>query len=466
MKKHKILFIAAMIIIVGVVLLSCKAPEIIKKTVTETVTETVEVEVEVEVPAEVEEVAEEEEPITLYFWDEAGQIHDEMQPMFDLYSAEHPNVTFSVSTFDAGGLQDIVPSALSSGAEDLDFLFYYGHGEAQEFGEKGLLTDLTPYYGEYDWYNQQYPGASLELTASNGKLYFISTDFVMYGINYYNKAIFDAAGVEAPSELEDIFEISAKIKDAGNDTWGIGNQWFWTVRQVAESLSLRFIPNDVHSILFDWKNLSSEEQRENLDLLKSEGVLEVFKFIERMAEEGVFIEGFNTLDDGGGRLAFTNESAAIYSSGSWAIGLIMSEAPQIDFDYFIMPTYEGRTNFPASYANSLTVPSYTAGKKLEVILDFFNSMLQPEYAKFSFDAALISSSTNFSEAELAEFVDPITAKLINDSSAKGGVVTIHSNWPTDMAVAWDTACQEVTAFTMTPEEAVQLFYDTAEEMLE
>ena len=413
-----------------------------------------------------EEVAMEEEPVTLFVWDEAGQIHDELQPMFDLYTSEHPNVTFSVSTFEMTNLNDVVPSALASGAEDLDFLFFYGHGEGQKLGEKGLLTDLTPYYEEFDWYGQQYPGAALELTASDGKLYFLSTDFVMYGINYFNKGIFESAGVEAPNELEDLFDINGKIMDAGYETWAIGNQWFWTVRQVAESLSLRLIPEDINSTLVNWKNLSSEEQRDNLDLIKSEGVLEVFKYIERMAKEGMFIEGFNTLDDGGGRLAFTDEKAAIYSSGSWAVGLVASEAPQIDLDYFIMPTFEGRTNFPASYANSLSIPSYTTGKKLEVIMDFFNSMLKPEYAKSSFAAGLISSSTNFSEEDLAENVDLVTAKLIKDSGVLGGVTTFYSNWPQEMAVAWDTACQEVTGFTMTPEEAVDYIYCIAEENIE
>lgn len=57
MKKQKILFIAAMIIIVGVGLLSCKAPEVVRETVVETVTETVEVEVEVEVEVASEEAA-------------------------------------------------------------------------------------------------------------------------------------------------------------------------------------------------------------------------------------------------------------------------------------------------------------------------------------------------------------------------------------------------------------------------
>ena len=201
--------------------------------------------------------------------------------------------------------------------------------------------------------------------------------------------------------------------------------------------------------------------------MKSEGVLEVFRLLRKMTEAGMFIDGFNTLDDGAARLAFSEERAAVYSSGSWAVGLLASEAPQIDLDYFLMPEHAGRTTFPASYANSLTIPAYTSGTKLDAILDFFNNMLKPEYAKSSFAAGLISSSTNFSEAEIAANVDPLTARLIKDNGEKGGVVTHFSNWPQEMAAgAWDIAAQEVTAFTMTPEEAVEYIHSAAKKTIE
>ena len=39
-------------------------------------------------------------PVTLSVWTEAGQINDELKPMFDMYTAQHPNVTFRVSAFE------------------------------------------------------------------------------------------------------------------------------------------------------------------------------------------------------------------------------------------------------------------------------------------------------------------------------------------------------------------------------
>ena len=360
-----------------------------------------------------------------------------------------------------------MPAALASGAEELDFLFLIGHADAQSFGEKGLLVDLTPYYEQFDWYDQQYPGAAKELTARDGNLYFLSIDFVMYGINYFNTEIFDSVGVAAPGALEDLFSISEKLKAADYSTWAIGNKWQWTIRQLSESLTLRLIPADAYQTLVNWRNLSPQEKRDNLDLMKSDDMLEVFRFLKKMTEEGMFIEGFNTLDDGAGRLAFTEQRAAVYSSGSWAVGLVNGEAPELALDYFLMPEHAGNTTFPASYANSLTIPAYTSGNKLDAILDFFNNMLQPEYAKFSFAAGLISSSTNLSEADIAASVDPLTARLIKDNGDKGGVVTHFSNWPQEMAAgAWDIAAQEVTAFTMTPEEAVEFIHNAAEKNIE
>ena len=52
-----------------------------------------------------QEAATDTDPIALSVWTEAGQINDELQPMFDLYTAQNPNVTFKVSAFEMQNLK-------------------------------------------------------------------------------------------------------------------------------------------------------------------------------------------------------------------------------------------------------------------------------------------------------------------------------------------------------------------------
>lgn len=79
----------------------------------------------------------------------------------------------------------------------------------------GYINDLPPLGWEYDWYPSQ-----IETFQYNGEQYAIPMDLAPVGV-YFNKDMFDEAGIEYPKEdwtYDDMLEIAKKLtKDIDND---------------------------------------------------------------------------------------------------------------------------------------------------------------------------------------------------------------------------------------------------------
>ena len=407
--------------------------------------------------------AEEGKPISINMWTISGAENNWFQEMTKKYSEEHPNITFNITVQESQNLKDITASALSGGAEDIDLLWFWGNTDGFNLAENGLLLDLTSYFDSRGWGEQQYPAAKSSLVALDGKNYFLSTDFVAYPFMYYNKKILKEANAEVPNTLNDIFVMSEKIKSAGYDAWSVGNKDKWTIRQIGEYLSFRYFTPEKYEILRNWKNLSNDDKKNNLELFRGEEMLNIFKFLEKMAKEGVFIEDANVLGDNDALARFTESKAAIYSSGSWAVGALREGVKDFEWDYFLMPEFENRTTCPANFANAICVPAKISEEKLPAVLEFMDTTLKKEYAILSFNSGLITSSLNLTADDIAQVADPTLSKLISDINNFGGELTFWSNWPLDIALLSDDVTAEVVAGTMTPEEAVEALYNLASE---
>ena len=112
-----------------------------------------------------------EEPITLKWsvWDIDATAY--YQPLIDAYTAEHPNVTIEMVDLGSTDYQTVLATQLAGGADDLDII---------------SVKDTTQL------------GGTVEQITVDGDFYalpFIQSFWVVF----YNKDLFDAAGVEYPT---------------------------------------------------------------------------------------------------------------------------------------------------------------------------------------------------------------------------------------------------------------------------
>lgn len=231
MKRIFCLVTIAMAVLVSVV--GCALPEPEKIVETVVVTKEVPVEVTKEVPVEVTKIVKETievlvtpepEPVTLtYFTFSAAPDHlAELDDMIGIFEERHPNIKIKVETAPWGDYWTKLPTLIAGGmAPDV---FELNYENFVSYAAKGVLLDLGPlaqadkgfdpgvlYPRAYNAFN--YGGMQLGLPETFSTV-----------VLFYNKDLFDAAGVAYPASdwtWSDAVAAAEQMTDADAGVWGL-----------------------------------------------------------------------------------------------------------------------------------------------------------------------------------------------------------------------------------------------------
>lgn len=157
-------------------------------------------------------MAQSSEPVTLRWalWDWNAVAY--YQPVIEAYQAKHPNVKIEYVDLGSADYQTMVQTQLAGGADDLDLVSIKDVPGYANLLRAGLLHDLSQSAAANKLDPAPYGGLIEELTV-DGKLFALpfSSNF---WLTYYNKDLFDAAGVAYPSNdmtLADFDELARKL---------------------------------------------------------------------------------------------------------------------------------------------------------------------------------------------------------------------------------------------------------------
>jgi len=405
---------------------------------------------------EEEEAVEEtvEEEVIINFWVNTGDLSWQTE-MTEMYSLEKPNVKFNITPMSTLDIMDLAPSSLASGGEDIDLLWIEATEPIQNtMAKEGLLLDLTPYYDQYNWWDQVAEAYIDSTKTPDFGQFFFPTSLVSWPYFFYNKAIFNEVGVEPPEELNDIFLLASKLRDAGYEPIAVGSGWH--TDYIMENLWVRFLTEEEwHDFLY-WYS----DDEISADALKSEGVVEAYTFFKKMVNEGVFQTGHVAMDADGARSLFNEGKAAIHSAGSWVSANIKEEAPEIDFGVFALPKYNSATSIIIYGNNALAVPADISEEKLSVVIDYLDKTISNEYAVTSYNHGQMTYSLNVVSEEIEKVADPITTEIATLIVENGGDLWNGMWWPAPMWDAELITLENIINGTWTVEDAVNHLYDS------
>jgi raffinose/stachyose/melibiose transport system substrate-binding protein len=212
---------------------------------------------------------------------------------------------------------------------------------AQKLRDKDLMVDAAQFLKDGGLEDSFRPAALDYVRFDDGGLYLIPWEFHME-IFWYNKALFEQAGVSVRANLEDIPATCQRFRDSGIIPMAIDGQDGWPLmRQIA------FVPFRLTGMdyITDLKQAKAS--------LADEPGKRAVQYVSDLGSNDCLQEGWSAASYTDARDLFTTGRAAMYYMGTWELGTMTSPdlPPDVaaNIDFFTLPMTAGATTQPNDF---------------------------------------------------------------------------------------------------------------------
>lgn len=194
-------------------------------------------------------------------------------------------------------------------AEDgtLPQIFWIEGSEATEYSEAGVLMDLTEFLDENAEVKEALGGMEKAFKDDNGQ-YGLPYQCNVQGI-FYNKELFDKAGVKYPTDdttYEEFIDMIKKLKESGVTPLAIGSKnSAYAMWEFNEFLARYGWEDNIENILSGKDKFNNEE------------LVACFEKFQGLKEAQAFPENMATIEYFDAKQLFDEGSAAMFGTGQW-----------------------------------------------------------------------------------------------------------------------------------------------------
>jgi len=299
--------------------------------------------------------------ITVWDW-HAPRVELMWNKWFPIYTKDHPDVTFKVTTVPyAEFWKKLIPAIGAKQAPDMN----YFHGAQQEaMVNAGLLAPLPPITFPQSELEQKFPNAPA-VYGPEGKPYWIPTGVMSGGI-YYNKKMWSDAGLaekDLPDTWDKLVDVAKKLtkKDAGGRVEVAGFDPNGAIESTAGYLTYQQ----------GYWNYSEDYKHVYIDTPEFRRSIQYF--LDLYDQHKVVSKDFLVWND-----AFTSQKAAMVFGWSWFTGSLNTAKVAFDWGVSRSPSWNGDFKpavGPGSLdPQSLVVPATTAKEKQSICFDVIKAL--------------------------------------------------------------------------------------------
>lgn len=186
-------------------------------------------------------------------------------------------------------------------------IFWLDASEAPEYSDFGVLMDLSDFLSENSDIQTALGGMENAFQDDNGQ-YGLPYQCNVQGI-FYNKDLFDKAGIEYPTNdttYEEFIEMIKKLKESGVTPLSIGSKnSAYAMWEFNETLARYGWAENIDSILSGEKKFNNEDLNACFEKLKG------------IADAGAFPENMATIEYFDAKQLFIEGKAAMFGTGQW-----------------------------------------------------------------------------------------------------------------------------------------------------
>ena len=280
-----------------------------------------------EEPAEVPALSGE---VEVFSWWTAGGEAEGLQAMIDIFNEKYPDVEFINATVAGGAGTEAKPvlNARMTGGDPPDsFQIHAGHELIDTWGVGDYLEPVNFIFEEEGWLDF-YPEDMISILSKGDDILSVPVNIHRSNVLWYNKAVFEENGIEAPTTFDEFFAAADVLKAAGITPLAMGEAW--TAKHLFENVLLGVIGAD------DYVGLMDGSVRWD-----SDGVKEAIQTFVDLLD---YVNADNSALGWDAAAQYVIDgTAAMTVMGDWAEGYFKSKGltPDVEFGYVPSPGTSG-----------------------------------------------------------------------------------------------------------------------------
>ncbi|SEB74264.1 carbohydrate ABC transporter substrate-binding protein, CUT1 family [Paramicrobacterium humi] len=309
-----------------------------------------------------------------------------------------------------------------------------------KIAKSGAVADIGALYKEFGITDKFFPislkypkwdDGSLDLITLNANIEYF----------WYNRELFDKAGVTVPSTLEEFTEVCSRLHEAGITPIAINGKDGWPYYRYLAMVPFRRVGNDFINGLKDGD-----------ESMGSEIGLEAIRFLQKLAP--FFQDGFSNTAYTDASDLFTTKKAAMFYSSTYGLPNFLNSSGDLDdaYGYFPIPPTGGADAMPTSdgFANSGVGTAVRADALTDELKDFLQFFFD-NYGQIAFEQFRVIPSLR---PTLNDSTPDIYRKVIEDI---GNVKTYAKVWDVELDPSVNTVLGRESANLLTGQTTPEKF---------
>jgi raffinose/stachyose/melibiose transport system substrate-binding protein len=257
--------------------------------------------------------------ISMSVWN--GNWAEDLQAFEDDFNSKNDDIELDVMMQTGDYADWLGASTASNDLPDIYLLTPYA--QVQSFAQAGRIMDLS----DESFVDKVYPQALDSATGADGKIYAYPANYEYLGV-FYNKTLFEQAGIESvPTTPDEFKEVCEKLEAAGIKPLGGTFKESWTLKHLFSELLTPFVQDDISGFID-----SLNSGKGTFDV---EGIDQVFDFLDIVKEYAV--DNMMDQDSNAGYNALANGEVAMLLTGEFSLTTVAAADPVQEIGVFATP---------------------------------------------------------------------------------------------------------------------------------
>jgi raffinose/stachyose/melibiose transport system substrate-binding protein len=361
-----------------------------------------------------------------------------LQPFLDKLNAKFPGVEFDFRTLSSEKYTELFAASEVAG-DQIDYMDLNGQ-DLRRYATGGKVMDLSDIT-----YKDRFRPVGLETYTVKGKLWALPVGGIDGFTFLYNKKIFDKIGATEPETYDDLKALAVELKKIGVApfTHPGKNIYLWPVWHFwahAQTTGNKSVESTFKTLAGDLKFTDPEN-------------VAALEILYRFAQDGMFIDGVNSLDSDGAWMSFGQGKGAFFFEHVWRIGDIkINPMPDLDLSLIAPVRAVSDTNvrrqMPGGTGSAECIYSKVAPERKELALQVLDFWSSDESVKFFNELNASPVSTN---ANVQASSDPVALKYAKEC-ADNQTTYLDWFWPPEITRAFQEGQQALVAGSKNPDE--------------